>query len=101
MKQNEHVYAICYRREVGDYTIFGPNVKLSRATFWQILKLLALAVSDIFRNNGDGEVGDGRSDVNAICSRPEVAGDVISCEDKENFQVYDSINLCVANFSSL
>ena len=34
----------------------------------------------------DGEVGDGGCGINAICSRPELAGDVISGEDADTFQ---------------
>ena len=47
----------------------------------------------------DGEVGDGSSGMNAICSRPEIAGDVIFCEDAETFHEYVCINVCVASFS--
>ena len=36
---------------------------------------------------------------NAICSRPEGAGDVISGEDVENLRAYVSVNLWVAGFS--
>ena len=39
----------------------------------------------------DGEVGDGSGVVNAICSRPEVADDVIYCEDAEMLQAYQSV----------
>ena len=46
---------------------------------WWILKLLALAVSDIFQKTSfrDGGVGDGSGGVNAICSRPKVPDNVI------------------------
>ena len=36
----------------------------------------------------DGEIGNGRDSVNAICSRPKVADDVIFGEDAETFQEY-------------
>ena len=34
----------------------------------------------------DGEVGDRSGGVNTICSRPELADEVISSEDTETFQ---------------
>ena len=50
----------------------------------------------------DRKFGDGSSAVNAICSRSEVADDVISCEDEETFQAYVCIILCInKHFSGL
>ena len=49
----------------------------------------------------DGEVGDGSDGMNTICSRPQVAGDVISGEEAETFQEYVCINLYISSFSSL
>ena len=51
-----------------------------------ILKLLALVVSENFQTFCDGKIGDGSDVMNAICSRPEVAGDKISYEDLDNFK---------------
>ena len=48
----------------------------------------------------DGEVGGDCGDVNAICSRPEVADDVFSGEDVDTFRSYAFVNLWVAIFSS-
>ena len=48
----------------------------------------------------DGEVGDGSGVMNAICSQPDVADDVISSYDAETFLEY-VYKLCVASFSSL
>ena len=64
---------------------------------WKILKFLALAVSEIFPHDCfcNGELCDGS--VNAVCSRPEVADDVISGEDAETVQEYVCIYLCVAS----
>ena len=65
--------------------------------------LQALVFSEIFQKRSfcDDEVGDGSGGMNAICSRPEVADDGISCENAVAFQEYVRINLCVASFSSL
>ena len=45
--------------------------------------MLALVVSKIFPKIQfcDSEVGDGSSGVNAICSRPDEANDVVSGQD--------------------
>ena len=45
----------------------------------------------------DGEVGDF---MNAICSRPEVADDAVSCEDVDTIRCNVNINVWVAIFSS-
>ena len=58
----------------------------------KILKLLALVLF--------GEDGDGSGGMNAICSRPEVADDVISGEDVETLRNNSYVNLWVASFSS-
>ena len=90
MTQNQHIYTICCRPAVDDDAISGWNFKTpegclvvnlevaSSSSFWDFLKRLFC----------DGDVGDGGSGVNAICSRPEVADDVISGEDAENFKEY-------------
>ena len=80
MTQNEHVYAICYRPKVGDDVVSGRNVKTILS---HIVVTLKVASSTSFRDFPkrlfcDGEVGDGSGGMNAICSLPEVAGDVIS-----------------------
>ena len=41
--------------------------------------------------------GDNSSGMKSICSQPEVADDVISCEDAESLQAYVFINLCVVS----
>ena len=77
-------------------TSFVLNMqRLLRATLWQVLKLLALAVSEIFQKQlfCDGEVGDGGGGVNPICSRLEVADDFISGEDA------DLTGVCPGNMS--
>ena len=48
----------------------------------------------------DGEVGHDSSDVNAICSRPEVLDDIIYGEDVETFMHYPDVNLRDASNSS-
>ena len=62
MAQNEQVYAICCRPEVYDDVISGRNVKTIVATLREILKFLALAVSEILNKNhfvGPNDSGDG------------------------------------------
>ena len=46
------------------------------------------------------EVGDGSGDMNVICSRPEVADDVISGADVDIFRSYACVNLWVDSFIS-
>ena len=65
------------------------------------MKMLALAISGIFqKDHFDGRVGDGSGGMNAICSRPDVADDVISGNDIATFRCYAYVNLRVAMFSS-
>ena len=73
-----------------DGFISGRNVKTTEDHIGVDFKLPALAVSEIFKNDCfvDGEVGNGSRGVNAICSRPKAADDVISGEDAETFQEY-------------
>ena len=97
MIQNEHVYAICCRTEVDDDVISVLSVKTIED---YIVIHFEVASSSSFRDFPkrlfcDGEVGDGRGGVNKIHSRPEVADDVISCEDAETDREYVCINLCV------
>ena len=40
----------------------------------------------------DGEVSDGSGGINAICSRPEVADDIISGKDVNTFRCYVRVN---------
>ena len=47
-----------------------------------------------------GDVGDGSSAVNAICSRPEVPDDVICGDDVHTLIQYPDVNLWAANCSS-
>ena len=60
----------------------------------QILKLLAVTLSEIIEINifPDAEVGGGAGGPNAICSRPKVAGDVISGYNVETFRDYHAAN---------
>ena len=52
-----------------------------------ILKLLAVAFSEIMgKIFPDPEVDSGAGGTNAICSRPEVANDVISGRNVESFR---------------
>ena len=48
----------------------------------------------------DGEVSDGSGSMNAICSRPEVADDVISGMDVKTLRYYACVNVWVAIFRS-
>ena len=68
---------------------------------WQMLKLLAPAVSKIIGKKifPDAEVRGSAGGINAICIRPEVADDVISGYNVETFWDYDAVNLWVASFS--
>ena len=77
MTQNEHVYC---RPEVDDEVISGRNVK--NVEGYIVVNFEALAVSEIFpkRLFCDGEVGVDSCNVNAICSRSEVADEVISVD---------------------
>ena len=54
-------------------------------------------VSDIFQNCWfcDDEVSSGNGGANVICSRPEVADDVISDENVDTFLCYNFENLCI------
>ena len=67
-----------------------------------MLKVLTLALPIIFQKRSfyDGEVGCGSGGMNAMCSRPEVADDVISGTDVGTFRCYAYFNLRVAIFSS-
>ena len=76
MNQNEHFYAIFFcRPEAGDDVVVNfEGTKF--ITFRDLSK----------RSFCDGEVGDGSGDTNAICSRPEVADNVISGTDVDSFR---------------
>ena len=57
-----------------------------------------VASCSIFRKNRekafpDAEVGSGAGGINATCSGPEVADDVISGDDEEIFRDYHATNL--------
>ena len=61
-------------------------LRLSRDIWRYILKLLALAVFEVFQNDCLLTVKSATIAVaNAICSRQEVADDIISGEDAEKF----------------
>ena len=64
--------------------------------------MLALVLSEIFSKISfcHGEVGDGSGGMNAICSRLEVADDVISGIHVDTFRYYICVSLLVAIFSS-
>ena len=58
------------------------------------MKLIALAVSEInARKNFWTHVGAGAGGINAFCSRPEVADDVISGCNVETYSDYQAANL--------
>ena len=65
------------------------------------MKSLAVAVSEIFEKKSfpDAKVGGGAGGTNTICSRPEVADDVISGTDVDTFRFYACVNLWVYSFS--
>ena len=100
MTQNERLYEICCRPEVDDDVISGRNVKTIEG---YIVVNFEVASFSSFRDFSKRFYCDGDSSggVNAICSRPKVADDVISGEDAETFQEYVCVNLCVAGFNSL
>ena len=54
--------------------------------------MLAITLSEIFQTDV-GEVSDGCGGMNAICSRPELADDVISGTDVNTFRHYAYVNL--------
>ena len=85
------------RLEVAGGVILGCDVKA--VTWWEILKLQAVVTSEIIEKKifPDAEVGGG---IYAICSRPEVADDVISGYNLETFLNYHATNLRVTSFSS-
>ena len=47
-----------------------------------------------------GEVGVSSGGMNAICSRPEVADDIIPGRDVDTFRCYACVNLYTASFGS-
>ena len=80
---NEYVYAICCRREKGNDVIYDRNVK---AILGYIVVNFEVASSSSFRDFPerlfcDAEAYSGSGGLNAICSRLEVADDVISNRD--------------------
>ena len=88
MAQNEHVYAMCYRPDVDADVISGRNVRTIKG---YVLKLLALAVSEIFHK--DHFVTVKSATVSAICSRLEVVDDLSYGYDAEILKKYVCVNL--------
>ena len=97
---NEKLHYCCEKRELAA----TDKNKKAHQLVGQCETLCEVASCSSFRDFPkllfcDGEVGDGRGRVNAICSQPEVADDVISCEDAETSR-HICINLCFASLSS-
>ena len=91
MTQNEHVYAICCGMGVDDDVIV-------KTVEGYIVVNFEVATSSSFRDFAkrlfcDVEIGDRNSGMNAICSRTEVADDVISMKDVDIFQYQACVNL--------
>ena len=57
---------------------------------WPALEISETIVTKTFR---DTEIGGGAGGINAICSRPEVVDDVISCYNVETFRDFQAANL--------
>ena len=76
----QHVNAICCRLYVNDDVISGQNIKTGQGS--AVINVEGASFSTFLnipkRSFCDVEVGDGSGGMNATCSRPEVADDVIS-----------------------
>ena len=92
--------AICSRPEVPGDVISDRNVKTIAGYKALNFKVTSSSIFPDFpkRSFCDGEIGNSNVQMDAICSHPEVAGDVVPGE--ETFREYMCVNLLVASFSS-
>ena len=92
MAQNEQVYAICCQPEVDDDVISGRNKRTTQS--YAVVNFEGASFST-FRDFTKRSFFSRGSDMNAICSRPEVADDAISGTD--NLQIPSSVTLVCTN----
>ena len=86
-------YSICCRPKVAGGIVLSCDVK---AVEGYVMVNFEVASSSIFRDNHDilvPEVGSGADGINAICSRPEVANDLISGYNVQTCWDYHAPNL--------
>ena len=95
MIKHRHTYSCCCRPEVADGIILSCGVKAVEGC---VMVNFEVASCSIFPDNRekklpDAEVGTGAGGINAICSRHEVADDIIDGCSVETFRGYHAANL--------
>ena len=97
-----HACAICFRTQFHCDVLSGQNIRTTPGYVALHFEDASCSILRDFpkRSLCHGEVDDGKGGMNAICSRMEVADDVIAGTVVDTFQCYACVKLCVAGLSS-